>query len=810
MPQAESPGSGALKRCCRIFVAVVYLVGCAFFYYRYVPLIKPFQLALAPLLACLFILTSLKREWGTFLFVFLFPLVNNLPYFFDIYENIPHAPTALILFLAYFGGVLASAIFRPFPLRLSHRVWKPLALFALLVLVSGLITFIRYANFFPFLTGGIYEIIVNVNHVRAGGALMSVLFNFLNYSTGLLLFFMLLNLITSPEFIRRLFVLLSFSTLVSLGFAFFQKYSSPGLGNTPFWVKLHQINSTFKDPNSFGLFLCALAPVFLGLVLAGSRRSRAFYALLLTATLFILPLIGTRIAFIALLISLFVFLILSLLSSSWSPKKKAWVSLALVFFTILMVLSFSLFSRKNILSERLTWSFSQLSKGENLASVLTLRLNLWDAACLMVKDYPLTGVGLGGYIVELPNYLKLKNLPSRKTDSAENYFLQIGAELGLIGFLAFLWLILEIVRQMKSRWRALRNDLHNQYVLIGTITGILAVFINYFFHSFIGGFEAKYLFWALLAILFASPETGPEPPAKKKRPTLLLSGWAILTILFISLHVWNSLHSLSVSSRAEKFGWPRDFGLYKLEKDSQNNPFRWTRKTAGWKVEKSGPILVLPLRASHPDIATRPVGVKIYLADQRFRKKDKVGEITLRHNDWVNFECSLAGREEDHFYLVLETDRTWRPFQHWGVADSRSLAVALGREWFKYPENIGESAIRARERLPASLWQGKSGNRLFSNGVSTMDFRTREKTGAIRLWVKGQKAFGMGPYIIIKADGRTIGRTMVNEEKWAPLVFPFSALPGPHRLSVEFSNDISDRGQDRNVSLGDLEVLYER
>jgi len=810
MKQRNGSGKRGLKKFYFALLSFVYIVGFSYFYYRYVPLIKPFQLALAPVLACLFILTSLKREWGTLIFVFLFPLVNNLPYFFGIHENIPHAPTALILFLAYFGSFLVSRIFKPFPFQLAHRLWKPLIFFSLLVLISGLITFIRYANFFPFLTGGVYEIIVNVNQVRAGGALMSVLFNSLNYITGFLLFFVLVNFMNSLEFVRKLLALLSLSTFLSLAFAFFQRYFSPGLGNTPFWVKLHQINSTFKDPNSFGLFLSALTPIFLGLFLAASRRSKCFYCLLLISALFIFPAIGTRVAFFALIISLFVFLLLSFLCSSWSLKKRAWISLGLISLMILMVLSITMFYRKSILSQRLTWSFSQLSNRENLASVFTLRLNLWKAAGLMVKDYPLTGVGMGGYIIELPNYMKFKNLPFRQTDSAENFFLQIGAELGLIGFFVFLWLLVEIIRPIKTRWRSFRNDLRNKYVLIGMIAGISAIFISYLFHSYIGGFDAKYLFWTLLAILFAWPGMKPESPTRKKHQIPFPLILAALAVVFASVHLWNSLHSLSLSRQAAKFSWPQNFGLYELEKDSQNSPFRWTQQTAGLEIEKSGPILVLPLRASHPDMTKKPVSVKIYSANQRFQKEKRIGEIILRQNEWVDFEYPVANLQENSLFFVLETDRTWRPFQYSGVADSRSLAVALGKEWFKYPQKIDESEITAIEKLPSSLWQGKLKNRLFRNGISTIDFQTQEKAGAIRLWVKGQKAFGVGPYLIIRCDETIIGKTMLNEESWAPLIFPFTAGPGRHRVSAEFINDIFDRGQDRNIYLGDLEVIYQQ
>ena len=154
------------------------------FYYKYVPLIPSFQVVMIPILLVTFTLTVVKKEWGILFFVFAFPLVNNLPYFFRIDTDIPHAPAALVLFLVFFLGWLFHNSFYFSRLSFDQEVFRPIILFSLIIISSGIVTYFRYANFFPFLTEDIHELIVNVNYVRVGGAIMSVVFACLNYLSG--------------------------------------------------------------------------------------------------------------------------------------------------------------------------------------------------------------------------------------------------------------------------------------------------------------------------------------------------------------------------------------------------------------------------------------------------------------------------------------------------------------------------------------------------------------------------------------------------------------------------------------------------
>ena len=83
---------------------------------------------------------------------------------------------------------------------------------------------------------------------------------------------------------------------------------------------------------------------------------------------------------------------------------------------------------------------------------------------------------------------------------------------------------------------------------------------------------------------------------------------------------------------------------------------------------------------------------------------------------------------------------------------------------------------------------------------------------ALRLRLRGQKALGLGPYIIVRLDDRVIAKTMLASEDWTSLILEPAAGPGEHELSVEFTNDLYDpaAGRDRNVFLGDLEVIPRR
>jgi hypothetical protein len=292
------------------------------------------------------------------------------------------------------------------------------------VLVSGFVTVWRYANFLLPKRG--HELIVNVNEVRAGGAIMSDVFNALNYLSGFLFLGILGSVLKTRAEVRKWLVALALSAGLSLVFSLGQEFISSRLGNTPTWVGLGQLNATFKDPNAFGAFSAAVLPLFLAMALAFQKGLRIFSLILAGLILFIFPSTGSRSGFLAICISMGAFCVLILGGRKEAKRKKALRSLAVLSAYLVIVIALSSIQGGSRLSLRLTGDLETAAEGNVSSRICTGKLAHWEVAGRMVKDYPATGVGLGAYIIELPNYRQSQGKPSPATDSAEKYFIQTG------------------------------------------------------------------------------------------------------------------------------------------------------------------------------------------------------------------------------------------------------------------------------------------------------------------------------------------------------------------------------------------------
>lgn len=103
------------------------------------------------------------------------------------------------------------------------------------------------------------------------------------------------------------------------------------------------------------------------------------------------------------------------------------------------------------------------------------RINVWIAVLKMIKDYPLTGIGLGHDVFNkiYPSYMQTNYTAL----SAYSIFLEIAVETGLIGFFCFLWLIVVTFNNaIKSivNFR-FRNNIDGIWMIaaIAAITGML-------------------------------------------------------------------------------------------------------------------------------------------------------------------------------------------------------------------------------------------------------------------------------------------------------------------------------------------------
>ena len=670
-----------------LFFAAVYLVIFCLFYYRYVPLVTPFQIILIPILFILFVLTMTNVQWGILFFIFAFPLINNLPYFFGIYGHIPHAPTALVLFLAFFAGWLVHSVFSKSEISFEHPIFKPLILLSLLIFVSGIITFLRYANFYPFLSDYVYELITNTNGVTAGGAIMSSVFFSLNYLTGFAFFFILLNTVKEREFIRKILVVLLISTSISIAFGFFQHYKDIEIANNPISFTQGFINGTFKDAMSFGGYLAVLIPVILSMIFFFKGIVRVFSFFVFISAVFILPNTGSRSGLAALSLSLVFFLGFYLISlkkqESFSLKKIVSLG-AVILLIFVVIISILISSKDSVVYKRLDELRISYKEGGVKKALAERWSNRWKMAANMIKDYPLTGVGIGAFIIELPNYEEItKPSLKRSTDSAENYFLQVGSELGIIGLFFFLWIFWEIFKQVKSGLDKYLSQDRWKYIQIGVSCGIISLFMIFFVHTYIGSYEIKYTFWLLVGSLFILGRNGNKPESRIHLSKNFKIFSLVLVLIFSGLHLWNSTHSLSLKNRTQLLDLKQNFGLYRLEKTQDGREFRWTRGYGGLTIKIEKPVVEIPMLASHPDIKKNPLRVKIYLIKDFFKEKRMLDEVVLTENSWKTYEYYVPEEVNRQAILLFKVSRTWNPLKTFGTPDPRNLGIAIGEIKFK-------------------------------------------------------------------------------------------------------------------------------
>ncbi len=512
--------AGRLALC----LAALPLLG--LFYVRYVPLVGPFQAALVPILVAVAGLALARPAWGMMAFIFALPLVNSLPYFFGLSEPLPMAPTALVLGLAFLWAYNLRRSVSPAGLPAPDGIRRPLVLLAALVAASGLITLGRYAGFFPFLADGVYEWTANAHHVSAGGAIMSVVFTSLNFLTGAGLFLAFRGTLNSRSRVRRALVALGAGTAVSMAFALVQHFVAPRLGNNPISISGNLINATFKDAMSFGAFMAFAAPVFLGAFLRRPAvRSLPFLALSLSAVVMIF-LSGSKSGLIALLLTLPGLALLFLAyrrgrRGSEDPaeagrpgrRRVVWAAGIAMGLAIALGIVWRADLVKTLSRSRTVFRLGMMLSDPSLKYVLYNRGDsLWPIALAMLKDYPLTGVGAGGYIIEMSNTAVDLKVKIETPESAESLPLQIGSELGLAGLLVAAWILWEIGRKIAGRWKALAAEPRERLLLIGLAGGIFTFFLISLVHSFIWSYEIHYAFWLMVALVFALGEGKTPAP----------------------------------------------------------------------------------------------------------------------------------------------------------------------------------------------------------------------------------------------------------------------------------------------------------
>ena len=157
----------------------------------------------------------------------------------------------------------------------------------------------------------------------------------------------------------------------------------------------------------------------------------------------------------------------------------------------------NIFGRLKFLKQTENFFHGQWGKMVNIAQSFggSGRGGYWREAFHMIRDYPVFGVGVNAYSVVAPGYkISWGGYP-------HNCYLQMIVEIGIPGFLSFLWILFRVFRGIKDR--AQIQDVALKTLLVGTLAGFSGFLVHSFFDTNFYSVQLGNLMWLVMGMITA-------------------------------------------------------------------------------------------------------------------------------------------------------------------------------------------------------------------------------------------------------------------------------------------------------------------
>ena len=296
-----------------------------------------------------------------------------------------------------------------------------------------------------------------------------------------ILFYFIRNNITDKAELKsfiKIFFLTSF--LVSL-YTLMQYY-----GYDPYLKGLPYLSSTIGQKNWISNYLAMIFPIIFSYFLLKKSGEKIAYFIILSivyATLMICQSRGIWIS-ISLTVILALYIIFKFKLFKIFQENKRWLILLLVSFLIIT----AIYSTDNPLNKSaITVPQRALSTLDEQDPSINTRLLMWRTTFEIIKDKPLFGSGIGTFrmnyldyqaqlLKENPNYIKYYG----KAGEAHNEYLQMWAELGIIGLGLFLLIFYFIFHTVFNFYKRNKNG-EDRLMILGLNMGITCFMIHSLF-----------------------------------------------------------------------------------------------------------------------------------------------------------------------------------------------------------------------------------------------------------------------------------------------------------------------------------------
>jgi putative inorganic carbon (HCO3(-)) transporter len=121
------------------------------------------------------------------------------------------------------------------------------------------------------------------------------------------------------------------------------------------------------------------------------------------------------------------------------------------------------------------------------------RLDLWQSSLEMVRDHPLLGIGLDNFAYVYQAYLREGAVAEPNLSHPHNWVLHMWLELGLLGLVAFVWLVARF-------WRQVRMGTESRWLVAGAAGAMADLLVHGLLDNSYFLVDLAFIFWLCLAL----------------------------------------------------------------------------------------------------------------------------------------------------------------------------------------------------------------------------------------------------------------------------------------------------------------------
>jgi O-antigen ligase len=290
------------------------------------------------------------------------------------------------------------------------------------------------------------------------------------------------------ELRRGLWVLLALGTGMGLVSLLGLRYDDAYLPLGTALANLPRERLAFLNPDGFTANIVAgalapIVPVALAVALTpASKRVRLLAGFITVGLLVVVFLTQSRGALFALMTALVLVLAMAML-------RLRWVVLGLVLGTLVI-----------LYLGQTSGLGSALLAGDSTGSLQT-RLELWDRALLILRDFPFTGIGAGTFErTVLTMYPLFQNRPGVPLPHVHNLFLQFGVDSGIGSLVAFTGFVVTTLLVGLTLCRR-EESTSNSWLALGLFAGYLVIALHGLLDAIFVSTKVSVVGWLITALL---------------------------------------------------------------------------------------------------------------------------------------------------------------------------------------------------------------------------------------------------------------------------------------------------------------------